>query len=171
MNTRKGVFKMSRKPVPWRGPSELAHMAKDMERLMEESIGHGWGQRGLPFLRRWQALKRAEEWAASPKVDVYEEGNDVIVKTEVPGMEKDEIEISLDGNTLILKGEKKKEEKIEDKDYSYCERYFGAFTRTIELPSEVQADKVSAVLKNGVLNIRLPKLETAKKKEVKIKVD
>jgi len=164
------MYKMSRKPVPWRGPSELAHMAKDMERLMEESIGHGWGQRGLPFLRRWQALKRAEEWAASPKVDVYEEGNDVIVKTEVPGMEKDEIEISLDGNTLILKGEKKKEEKIEDKDYSYCERYFGAFTRTIELPTDVQADKVTAALKNGVLNIRLPKLETAKKKEVKIKV-
>lgn len=162
---------MSRKPVPWRGPSEMAHMAKDMERLMEESIGQGWGQHGLPFLRRWQALKRAEEWAASPKVDVYEEDNDVVIKTEVPGMEKDEIEISLDGNTLILKGEKKKEEKIEDKDYSYCERYFGAFTRTIELPSEVQADKVTAVLKNGVLIIRLPKLEAAKKKEVKIKVD
>ena len=95
----------------------------------------------------------------------------MVIKTEVPGMEKDEIEISLDGNTLILKGEKKKEETIEDKDYSYCERYFGAFTRTIELPSEVQADKVTAVLKNGVLNIRLPKLETAKKKEVRIKVD
>ncbi len=162
---------MNRKPVPWRGPSDMARMAKDMERFVEESMGHGWGQRGMPFLRRWQALKRAEEWAASPRIDVYEEGTDVVIKTEVPGMEKDEIDISLDGNTLILKGEKKKEENIEDKDYSYCERYFGTFTRTIELPAEVQADKVSAILKNGVLKIRLPRQETAKKKEVKIKVD
>lgn len=162
---------MNKKPAPWRGPSELANMAKDMERFMEESSGHGWGLRGLPFMRRWQALKRAEEWAASPRLDVYEEGNDVVIKTEVPGMERDDIEISLEGNTLTLKGEKKKEEKIEDKDYSYSERYFGSFTRTIELPTDVQTDKVTAVLKNGVLNIRLPKLETAKKKEVKIKVD
>ncbi len=162
---------MNKKPVPWRGPSELARLAKDMERYVEESIGRGWGQRNMPFLRRWQALKRAEEWMAAPKVDVYEEGNDVIIKAEVPGMEKNEIEVSLEENTLILKGEKKKEEKKEDKDYSYSERYYGSFTRTIELPSDVQADKVTAVLKNGVLNIRLPRLETATKKEVRIKVD
>ncbi|MCC6543304.1 MAG: Hsp20/alpha crystallin family protein [Nitrospirae bacterium] len=162
---------MNRKPVPWRGPSEISRMAKEMERFAEDSFGRGWGQRGMPFLRRWQALKRAEEWAAAPKVDVYEEDNDVVIKTEVPGMDKDEIEISLEGNTLTLKGEKKKEEKIEDKDYSYSERYFGSFTRTIELPADVQADKVTAALKNGVLNIRLPKVESAKKKEVKIKVD
>ena len=125
----------------------------------------------MPFLRRWQALKRAEEWAASPRVDVFEAENEVVIKAEVPGMEKNEIEISLEGDTLILKGEKKKEEKIEDKDYSYCERYYGSFARTVELPAGVQTDKITAVLKNGVLEIRMPKLEIAKKKEVKIKVD
>ncbi len=161
---------MNKRLVPWRGPSELARMAKEMEHFVEESVGQ-WGHRGMPFLRRWQALKRAEEWAASPRVDVFEAENEVVIKAEVPGMEKNEIEISLEGDTLILKGEKKKEEKIEDKDYSYCERYYGSFARTVELPAGVQTDKVTAVLKNGVLNIRLPKLETAKKKEVKIKVD
>ncbi|MCC7203056.1 MAG: Hsp20/alpha crystallin family protein [Nitrospirae bacterium] len=162
---------MNKKPVSWRGPSELARMAKEMEHMVEDSFGRGWGFRSMPFMRRWQALKRAEEWASAPKLDVYEEGNDIIVKAEIVGMDKNEIEISLEGNILSLKGEKKKEEKVEDKDYTYSERYFGSFTRTIELPVEVQGDKVSANLRNGVLEIRLPKSEAAKKKEVKIKVD
>lgn len=162
---------MNKKPVPWRGPSELARMAKEMEHMVEDSFGRNWGFLSMPFRRRWQALKRAEEWASAPKLDVYEEGNDIIVKAEIAGMDKNEIEISLEGNILSLKGEKKKEEKVEDKDYAYSERYFGSFTRTIELPVEVQGDKVSANLRNGVLEIRLPKSEAAKKKEVKIKVD
>lgn len=161
---------MSKRVAPWRGFPDFSHMEKEMERFMEESLGGGWGPRRWPFLHRLQALKRAHEWAASPRVDVFEDGNDVVVKAEVPGLEKDEIELLLEGNTLTLKGEKKKEEKIEDKDYSYCERYYGTFSRTVELPVDVQADKVSATLTNGVLEIRLPKTEAAKKKEVKVAI-
>jgi len=89
-------------------------------------------------------------------VDIYEE--------------KDEIDITLDGNTLTIKGEKKKEEEIKDEDYYRCERTFGAFSRSIDLPSEVKADKVNASFKNGVLEIRLPKTEEAKKNVLKVKV-
>jgi HSP20 family protein len=90
-----------------------------MERLFEESVGRGWGLRGWPALRRFEAMKKAQEWAASPRIDVFEEENDVVVKAEVPGLERENIELSLEGDTLTIKGEKKKEEKLEDKDYFY----------------------------------------------------
>jgi HSP20 family protein len=72
---------------------------------------------------------------------------------------------------LTLKGEKKKEEKVEEKDYYRCERSYGAFVRSIDLPRDVQADKVKASFKNGVLEVRLPKTEEAKTKEIKVKID
>jgi HSP20 family protein len=72
---------------------------------------------------------------------------------------------------LTLKGEKKKEEKVEEKDYYRCERSYGAFVRSVELPKGVQADKVKASFKNGVLEVRLPKTEEAKTKEIKVKID
>lgn len=162
---------MPRRIGPWRGPAELENMKEKMERLFEESVGKGWGLRGWPALKRFEAMKRAQEWAASPRIDVFEEENEVVVKAEVPGLERENIELSLEGDTLTIKGEKKKEEKLEDEDYFYCERYYGAFSRRVELPTEVQTDKVKATLKNGVLEVRLPKTETAKKKEQKIKVE
>lgn len=116
-------------------------------------------------------MKKAKEWAASPRIDVFEEENDVVVKAEIPGLERENIELSLEGDTLTIKGEKKKEERLEDEDYFYCECYYGTLSRKIDLPAEVQTDKVKATLKNGVLEVRLPKTETAKKKEHKIKVD
>ncbi|MBI5197476.1 MAG: Hsp20/alpha crystallin family protein, partial [Nitrospirae bacterium] len=92
-------------------------------------------------------------------------------KAEVPGMSKEDIELTITGDTLTIRGEKKKEEKIEEKDYYYSERSVGSISRTVELPVEVAADKVNAILKNGVLEIRLPKLESSKRKEIKVKVE
>jgi len=105
-----------------------------------------------------------------PTLDVYDEKDDLIVKAEIPGLTKDEIDISLDGNTLTIKGEKKKEEEVKEDDYYRCERSFGTFSRTIELPMEVKVDKVNASFKNVILEIRLPKAEEAKKNVVKVRV-
>ena len=80
------------------------------------------------------------------------------------------MDISLDGNTLTIKGEKRKEEEVKEEDYYRSERAYGAFSRSIELPVAVQTDKVNASFKNGVLEIRLPKTEEAKKNVVKVKV-
>ena len=106
----------------------------------------------------------------APALDVYEEKDEVVVKAELPGLSKEDIEVNLTGSTLTVKGEKKKEEEVKEKDYYRCERSYGSFVRSLELPSEVKADQISASFKNGVLEVRLPKTEEAKKKEVKVKI-
>jgi HSP20 family protein len=106
----------------------------------------------------------------APTLDMYEEKNDVVVKAEVPGLSKENIEITLSDSTLTIKGEKKKEEEVKEKDYYRCEREYGSFLRTVALPAEVKSDGAIANFKNGVLEIRLPKSDEARKKEVHVRV-
>jgi HSP20 family protein len=107
----------------------------------------------------------------SATVDVFEEGGDVIVKAELPGMEKKDIDVKLTKNTVTISGEKKKEEKVEKKNYYKVERSYGTFSRAVSLPSEVLTDKAKAHYSNGVLVIRVPKTEEAKKKEKKVMIE
>ena len=86
-------------------------------------------------------------------------------------MDKDNIEVNLTDHTLTIKGEKKKEEEVKEENYFRAERSYGTFLRTFDLPKDVRADKVKASFKNGILEIRMPKTEEAKTKEVKVKVD
>jgi HSP20 family protein len=104
-----------------------------------------------------------------PPVDVYEEGDHVVVKTELPGLSKDDIELTLTPDTLTIKGEKKKEEKVEEKDYHRWERSYGSFMRTVALPVEVKSEAADAQFKDGVLTVRLPKSPQAKRRTVEIK--
>jgi HSP20 family protein len=97
-------------------------------------------------------------------------GNNIVVKAEVPGLEPKDIDISLTGGVLTIKGEKKQEKEEKDENYHRIERSYGTFTRSVRVPQEVQSDKIEATYKNGVLKITLPKSEEAKKKEIKIKV-
>jgi HSP20 family protein len=106
-----------------------------------------------------------------PAVDLFEEKDEIVVKAELPGIEKDQIEVNVADHQLTIKGEKKKEEEVKEKDYYRCERSYGSFLRTLELPKDVHADKVKAVFKNGVLEVRLPKTEEAKAKEIKVKIE
>ena len=107
----------------------------------------------------------------TPAVDLYEEKDDIVVKADLPGMDKDNIEVNLSGNRLTIKGEKKQEEEVKKEGYYRSERSYGSFVRTLELPREVQTDKVKAAFKNGILEIRLPKTEESKKKEIQVKLD
>ena len=107
----------------------------------------------------------------TPTMDVYEENDDIVVKAELPGLDKNDIEVNISDWELTLKGEKKKEAKIDEENYYRCERSYGAFLRSLELPAGVQADKVKASFKNGVLEVRLPKAEEAKTKTIKVKAD
>ncbi len=119
----------------------------------------------------WWPWRSAGMEITTPTVDLYEEKDDIVVKAELPGLEKDNIEVDLSDNRLTIRGEKKQEEEVKRENYYRSERSYGSFSRTLELPSEVQTDKVKAAFKNGVLEIRLPKTEEAKKKPTKIKVD
>ena len=107
----------------------------------------------------------------APPVDIFEEGENVIVKAELPGMSKEDIHVTLTEDTLTVSGEKKKEERVEKKDYQRLERSYGSFRRSFTLPVEVQNEKAAAKFKDGVLEIRVPKSEEAKKKEKKIMIE
>ena len=118
----------------------------------------------LPF--RWP---RWESCEFNPAVEVRESGKEVTVTAEVPGIEKDELDISVQDGTLTLKGEKKREEEHKEGDSHRVERLYGRFERRIALPEHVDREHVEATYKNGVLTIRLPKLEGSKTTRVGVK--
>jgi len=106
-------------------------------------------------------------WA--PAVDIFERGDDLIIRAEIPGVEKDDIDISVENNTLSIRGQRKREKEF-DEDRTYrMERVFGGFVRTFSLPRTVDASRISASYKNGVLELQLPKAEEAKPKRIEIK--
>ncbi len=152
--------------TPWRPFMDLTRWDRDMERVMEDFFG----RRMRPwFAERWP--RTAETELTAPAVDLYEEKDEIVVKAELPGMEKDNIEVNLADHTLTIKGEKKKEAEVKEENYYRSERFHGSFLRTLELPKDVHGDKVKASFKDGILEVRLPKTEEAKRKEVKVKVD
>ena len=106
-----------------------------------------------------------------PSLDLYEEKDDVVVKAELPGMGKEEIEVTVSGDVVTIKGEKKKEEEVKEKDYYRRERSYGSFARSVQLPCEGKGDQVHANFKDGVLEIRCPKSDEAKKKSVSVKIN
>jgi HSP20 family protein len=143
--------------VQWRPFREVSRLRNEMDRLWDDYFGSG---------RR--ALQPMEE-AWLPAVDVSETGDKVTVKAEIPGMEAKDIEISMVGDTLTIKGEKKVEREEKDENYHMVERSYGSFSRAMKLPAAVDADKVDATYKNGVLTVVLPKKEEVKPKAIEIK--
>lgn len=154
-----------------RGPAELLPRWGEMDRWFDRMFEDFWRR---PFPSAW----RPERWWPTagismrmPAVDMFEEKDDIILKAELPGMEKNDLEVQISGSTVTLKGEKKKREEVKEENYYYSERSHGSFVRNIELPCEVKSDQVKAAFKDGVLEVRLPKTEEAKKKSITVKVD
>lgn len=148
------------RPSTWLSPFER------MEEMFEDIMRRPFGR---PF---WPTVPRAfEEIEPAPNVDIYEEGDSIIVKADLPGMTKDDIEVNLTDDSITLTGEKKKEEKVEKKNYYRLERSYGSFKRSFALPAEVHTGKAKAMFKDGVLEVKIPKTEAAKKKEHKIKIE
>ncbi len=139
---------------------------EQMERMFEDFF-----QRRF-FAPSWMPRLKLPEFAdVSASVDMFEEGDDLVIKAEIPGMKKDEISIDFADDVVTISGEKKTEERTERKDYYCVERSFGSFSRKLQLPVDIQIDKTRASFKDGVLEIRMPKSEEAKKKVRKIAVD
>ena len=105
----------------------------------------------------------------SPCVDVYEEDNELVVKADLPGITKEDLNVTITENRITLSGEKKHEEKVEKKDYHWCERTYGSFKRSFRLPENVKGDAAKASFRDGVLEIRIPKTEEAKPKKITVK--
>jgi HSP20 family protein len=148
------VWKPFRELAPFR---EFERMRKEMDRLWDS------------FFERRPRAGEIGEWY--PSLDVAETKDDLVIKAEVPGMDVKDIDISLSNGVLTIKGEKKQEKEEKEENYHLLERSYGSFTRSVQLPKEIQSDKINASYKNGILKIVLPKSEEAKKKEIKIKVE
>jgi HSP20 family protein len=107
----------------------------------------------------------------TPAVDIYETENELVLKADLPDMKMEDIDIRLENGTLALKGERKFENEQQKKGFHRVERSYGTFARFFSLPDTVEADKVQAGYKNGVLTITLPKKEVAKPRQVKVQVN
>jgi len=128
-------------------------MRQEMEQVFESSFGSSF--RPLASLNRW-----------TPALDVYQDKDQFTVQVELPGLKKEEIEISLHGDTLTIAGERKHQGNP-DQGFR-TERYFGRFQRSLTLPALVNAEKVNATYKDGILTVALPKAEEAKPKQIEV---
>ncbi|MGZ5094384.1 MAG: Hsp20/alpha crystallin family protein [Burkholderiales bacterium] len=151
---------------PERGLARYVSPFEEYERFFDQLLPRGW----LSPLRWDRPLlsELATLESRMPRVDVVERDNEVVVKAEVPGVKKEDIQITIAGNRMTIKGESKHEEKEEKADYYRCEISRGAFSRSVTLPAEVDETKAKAEMKYGMLEITLPKTEQTKKAEIKI---
>jgi HSP20 family protein len=116
--------------------------------------------------RSWDSPPATTAW--NPSVDIFENDNEVIFKAELPGMNAKDIEVKLENNVLILKGERRFEKETKEENYHRIEREYGNFSRSFALPTAVNGDKVTAEYKDGVLKVMLPKKEQIKPIPIKI---
>jgi HSP20 family protein len=106
-----------------------------------------------------------------PAVDIYEtEAHDLVVRAELPGMSREDIEVSVENSTLVLKGDKKLDAAVKEENYRRIERTYGTFHRSFTLPNTVDASRISAEFKNGVLTVKLPFREEAKPRTITVDV-
>jgi HSP20 family protein len=141
----------------WPTFGRLSELRNEIDRLFESPLSELTGHSQL--LNGW-----------TPALDVYEEKDSFVVRAELPGMKKEEIEVSFHDGSLSLSGERKSETKHEDAEVYRAERFFGRFQRTISLPATVAADKIKAAYKDGVLTVTLPKTEEAKPKQIDVSI-
>ena len=144
---------------PWRALAE-------MERQMDETMRNP--------LMRWERPLfwwRAGNGGAAflPPVEVIDKKDKVVIRAEVPGMKLEDFDICVEGDVLTIKGERKAETEVKDEDYYSCEISYGKFSRSLTLPTRVQADKVEANYDNGILEIALPKSSEVKPKQITVK--
>ncbi len=141
---------------PWK---DLATLQERMNQLFEDTS---------PAARGREGAKGGGFW--SPAVDIYENEEAVVVKAELPGIPKDQVSVEVKDGVLTLRGERKFEKEVQEENYHRVERSYGSFQRSFSLPSSVDAEKISASLTDGVLELRLPKREAARPKQIRVAV-
>jgi HSP20 family protein len=129
----------------------------DLHRFLESPFAR-WTEEPFPSLAQW-----------TPSVDIKTEDKRYLVLVDVPGVEPDKIEVFVEGNALVIKGERHTETEEKKEGYSRIERRSGSFYRSFTLPADAEGDKISAKTKNGVLEIEIPKKKQAEAKRIKIK--
>jgi len=143
--------------IRWDPFGDRMSLRNAIDRLFEESfVRPGWG---------WIAPLSAPNLA----IDIYETKDEVVVKAALPGIKPEQVEVTVTGDTLTIRGEVKEESEAKEEDYIRKERRYGSFSRCVTLPDGLKADKAEATFENGVLTLKIPKSEEAKPKTIKVK--
>ena len=139
-------------------PADILDMQREINRLFDD------------FFRtdRDGSSLLAPAW--SPAVDIIEEDDAFVAKAELPGVNKDDVKITMQDTVLTIRGEKREEKRAKDGNVQRLERFSGSFQRSFSLPKSVKSDKIDAEYKDGILTIRMPKAEEAKPKQIEVKV-
>lgn len=153
--------------VQRQAPARPMSPLEEMDRFFDSFFPRGWA-----WPMRWEH----PHWSVSalpfegklPSVDVIDRADEIVVRAEIPGVEKKDLDVSVTDKTVSIKGSTTYEAKEEKGDYYRCEIARGAFTRTVALPGEVESGKAKAIYKDGVLELTLPKLEMSKRRSVKV---
>jgi len=147
----------------------------DVWRSFRSEMDRLFDRFGFPSFRRMFDMEPA--WRpistfsfSAPAIDMSEDDKAYKISAELPGLDPKDVDVSVSGNTLVLKGEKRQEKEEKDKNYHYSERAYGSFQRAFELPASVDHPKIAADFSNGVLTITLPKTPAAQKQQKKIEV-
>jgi HSP20 family protein len=162
-----------RELIPWSRSREIAPGRRDVEhpflalqREMDRLFEEFWRGFDMPM------LGRGDRGAGlmSPRIDVREDGKSIVVTAELPGMDENDIQVTVSDSALVIEGEKKSDVEESERGYRYAERSFGSFRRVVPIDVAVMGDKVEASFRNGVLTVVLPKTPEAESKFRKIKV-
>ena len=139
----------------WEPFRDMLNLRADMDRLFKTFFtGFGEEHEGI--------------WA--PVIDIEEDKDNILVKAEIPGLKKDEIKVTVRDNMLSISGERRQDQEVKDRVFHRIERSYGKFSRRISLPVAVDADKIKANYKDGILHITLPKPESVKPKQIDVEI-
>ncbi len=145
-------------------PARALSPFEEMDRMFDSFLRRGWMR---PWRFEWPSFPELPVMKM-PKVDVIDREAEVVVKAEIPGIDKKDLDISVGEDTVTIKGETQHEEKEEKGDYYRCEISRGAFSRTVALPAAVDSAKAKAAFRDGMLELTLPKMEKAKRHSIKV---
>ncbi len=143
--------------IRWEPIREMTSMEEAVDRLLDEHFFHP-----SRFISLWGET-------ATILLDVFQTVDAVVVKASLPGIRPEDVDVTVSGNTLNIKGETKTEENVKSEDYIHQERRYGAFSRSVVLPAGLQGDKAEAVFEHGVLTLSIPRAPELKPKQIKVK--
>jgi len=148
-------------------PRRELSLLDEMDRAFDSLLHRGWLR---PFREAWPELARLEETfgMGMPRVDVLDRDEEILVRAEVPGVEKKDLQVDLSGQLLTIHGERRREEKEEKGEYFRSEIAHGVFSRTIRLPEDVALDKAKAEFKDGILEVHLPKTHRTERRRIEV---
>ena len=138
---------------------DIRNLQEEVNRLFSSNLSHGFGDEGIA------------RGAWNPSVDIYENKDQIVLETELPGMNREDFDVAIENNVITVRGERRFEKKDEADNYHRVERSYGSFSRSFTLPQTVSAEGATAEYRNGVLRVTLPKREEVKARRIEIKGD